>query len=132
MYNIGYGCRIVLSFNFSTSLHILILIECGLFIHQKIENPVAGCPGPFTIQAPYILYTKGRHRVGVGRKPHPKPYAYPLSYCVKLLCNYRVSVKLNHSTLVYIVYYNVWLLALIMYNIHNITICIIYITLNRS
>ena len=86
---------------------------------------------PLTIQAPYILYTKGRHRGGVGQAP-PHPYAYPLSYCVKLLCNYRVSVKLNHSTLVYIVYYNVWLLALIMYNIHNITICIIYITLNRS
>ena len=31
MFNIGYGCRIVVSFNFRSSLHILILLECGLF-----------------------------------------------------------------------------------------------------
>ena len=70
---------------------------------------------PLTILAPYILYTKGRHRG-----------AYPLSHCIKLLCNFRVSVKVNHSTLVYIVYYNVKLLALIIYK------CINYITLNTS
>ena len=29
------------------------------------------------------------------------PYAYPLSHCIKLLCNFRGSVKVNHSTLVY-------------------------------
>ena len=79
---------------------------------------------PLTILAPYILYTKGRHRGGVRRKPHP--YAYPLCHCIKLLCNFRVSVKVNHSTLVYIVYYNVKLLALIIYK------CINYITLNTS
>ena len=28
---------------------------------------------PLTILAPYILYTKGRHRSGVRRKPHPAP-----------------------------------------------------------
>ena len=27
----GYGCIIVLSFSFRTLLHILILLECGLF-----------------------------------------------------------------------------------------------------
>ena len=37
-----------------------------------------------------------------------------------------VSVKVNHSTLVYIVYYNVKLLALIIYK------CINYITQNTS
>ena len=69
---------------------------------------------PLTILvAPYILYTKGRHRGS-------------LSHCIKLLCNFRVSVKVNHSTLVYIVYYNVKLLALIIYK------CINYITLNTS
>ena len=50
----------------------------------------------------------------------------PLSHCIKLLCNFRVSVKVNHSTLVYIVYYNVKLLALIIYK------CINYIALNTS
>ena len=58
------------------------------------------------VLAPYILYTKGRHRGGVRLN---------LSHCIKLLCNFRISVKVNHSTLVYIVYYNVKLLALIIY-----------------
>ena len=34
----GYGCRIVLSFNFRRSLHILILLECGLFT-RTVGNP---------------------------------------------------------------------------------------------
>ena len=38
MFNIGYGCRIVLSFNFRTSLHLLILLECGLFT-RTVGNP---------------------------------------------------------------------------------------------
>ena len=54
------------------------------------------------------------------------PYAYHLSHYIKLLCNFRVSVKVNHSTLVYIVYYNVKLLALIIYKCKN------YITLYTS
>ena len=46
-------------------------------------------------------------------------------------CSKVKLVKVNHFTLVYIVYYNVWLLALIIYNIHTIKMCINYITLNR-
>ena len=34
----GYGCSIVLSFSFRTSLHILILLECGLFT-RTVGNP---------------------------------------------------------------------------------------------
>ena len=73
---------------------------------------VAGCPGPLQF---YILYTKGRHRGGMC-----------VSHCIQLLCKFHVSVKVHDSTLVYIVYYNVQLLALIIYK------CINYITLNTS
>ena len=38
MFNIVYGCRIVLSFSFRTSLHILNLLECGLFT-RPVGNP---------------------------------------------------------------------------------------------
>ena len=31
MFNMGYGCRIVVSFSFRTSLRIVILLECDLF-----------------------------------------------------------------------------------------------------
>ena len=68
---------------------------------------------PFTILVPYILYTRG------GVRCCTPPYAYPLSHCIKLLCNFHVSVKVYHSTLVYIVYYNVQLLVLLIYICHT-------------
>ena len=58
-----------------------------------LDTSVAGCPGPLPFWPP-IYYT---HRVSI-----------------KLLYNFCVSVKVNHSTLVYIVYYNIQLLALII------------------
>ena len=78
-----------------------------------LVSEVAGCyrPLPFChiFSGPlYINIIIHKGRGGVRRK----------------LCNFRVSVKVNHSTLVYIVYYNVQLLALIIYK------CINYITLN--
>ena len=98
-----------------TEIDFQIIILCGA-LSQRGWSPA--------VLAPYILYTKGGIGVGCGVAPHP--YAYPLSHCIKLLCNFRVSVKVNHYTLVYIVYYNVQLLALIIYK------CINYITLNTS
>ena len=61
MFNIGYDCRIVLSFNFRTSLHILILLECGLFT-RTVGNPhcdiLAGRikSASFSFQFPCILF----------------------------------------------------------------------------
>ena len=101
-----------------------LALKChpGNFVLGVLVNTVAGCTGPLPSWPP-IYYTQ---RVGVGCCAAPRPNAYPLSHCIKLLCNFRVSVKVNHSTLVYIVYYNVKLLALIIYK------CINYITLNTS
>ena len=83
----------------------------GLVVLQPLYSVgrVAGCPGPSPFWPP-IYYTQ---RVSI---------KLLCNFRVRL-CNFRVSVKVNHFNLVYIVYYNVQLLALIIYK------CINYITL---